>query len=54
MLSDAGYIDLYNKTYHVTTEIEGAKEKLREVIKYLSSEGKDWNDIKDQISKLPH
>lgn len=36
MMIDAGYIDLYNKTYRVTTDAEGAEDKLREVYAYLS------------------
>lgn len=36
MTSDAGYIDLYNKKYQVTTDVEDAEDKLKEVYAYLS------------------
>lgn len=35
LVTDAGYIDLNNKTMCHTTEMDGAKEKLLEVFKYI-------------------
>jgi len=36
MMSDAGFVDLINKSYAVTSEIEGSEEKLKEVYEYLT------------------
>ncbi|KKN85472.1 hypothetical protein LCGC14_0277910 [marine sediment metagenome] len=35
-MSDAGYIDLIKKSFHVTSDIEGSKAKLKEVFDYLT------------------
>lgn len=36
MFSDAGYIDLYSKSYVVTSDAEGSENKLKEAYAYLS------------------
>ena len=36
LVTNAGYIDLINKSYKVTSDMEGAEAKIKEVYAYLS------------------